>query len=136
MKVRSSDRPIIILDDDPADLFAFEKAYASFGLKNPLIQFENPSGFFQFLEMVKQKCQPMPELLVLDVNLGTSNGFDLVKEIRSDAIFKSKPNIIMLSSEVENDSQEKTKVSGANAFAVKPMGIDEYKSFMDRIYWI
>lgn len=136
MKVRSNENPIIMLDDEQEDLFTFQKAYKRFGLKNPLIQFQNPNSFFQYLEMVKQGINLMPELIVIDINIGRLNGFDIVKEIRSDKFFVKVPTIMMLTNQQRIDHKEQTKKAGADSFAVKPVGLKEYQSLMESIYWV
>jgi DNA-binding response OmpR family regulator len=136
MKIKNSTDPIVVLDDDVDDLTIFEKAYNGSGIKNPLKKFLSPDAFFQYLEQVKNAEQNMPAMLIIDINLGMVNGFDLVKEIRSDKAFAKDPTIMMISGTSSKDYRQNTKEAGANGYAIKPFDRNEFVTMLSSIYWV
>ena len=127
---------MIILDDDIDDLMIIEKAYKASGLENPVKKFLSPEALNQYLDAVKKGEKEMPSMLVIDVNLGTTNGFDFVKEIRADSAFSKEPKIMMISGESNSEYRNKTKNSGANAYVIKPFDRKEYSSVFNSIFWV
>lgn len=136
MKIKNSQDPVIILDDDIDDLMIIEKAYKASGLENPVKKFLSPEALNQYLDAVKKGEKEMPSMLVIDVNLGTTNGFDFVKEIRADSAFSKEPTIMMISGESNSEYRNKTKNSGANAYVIKSFDRKEYGSVFNSIFWV
>ena len=58
-------------------------------------------------------------VVVTDLNMPKMNGIDLIKKIRSGAVNKFVP-IIMLTTESEATKKEEGKKAGATAWIVKP----------------
>jgi DNA-binding response OmpR family regulator len=132
-KVRNNIDPVVILDDEEEDLFIFEKAFNKSDLENPLIKFTQKSDLSTHLSEVKNGKQPMPALLVIDINLGFDNGFEVVSSIRSDSYFNPVPTIMMLTSSNFTMDKEKTKEVGADGFAIKPHGLTDYVAFLNTL---
>lgn len=59
------------------------------------------------------------DCVVCDVNMPNKNGIEMVKEVKSDARFKSLP-IVMLTTEGAKDLITKAKAAGASGWIVKP----------------
>ena len=78
-----------------------------------------------------------PKLILLDYNLPGLSGIELLKYIRSYSDMKHIPVVMFSSSDNPDDIQAAYK-SGANAYLVKPIGLDNLKETLQMLYdfWI
>lgn len=70
-----------------------------------------------------------PDLVVLDVNLGSINGYDLVKKLRA-AKDLSDVRVIMSSG---MDQSQRWSEAGADGFIMKPYMPDDLLSYINKI---
>jgi CheY-like chemotaxis protein len=81
------------------------------------------------------KC-PLPNLLLLDLNMPRKNGREALKEIRATPRLRCLPVVVLTSSLADNDvlfSYEQ----GANSFLRKPVGFEPFVDVMRALcdYW-
>lgn len=67
--------------------------------------------------------EEMPEIILLDIHLPGTDGFEILKQIRSLAPFKTVPVIMFTSSDYKGDIR-KCYEFGANAYLVKPESLE------------
>lgn len=60
-----------------------------------------------------------PNLLILDVMMPSSNGFDILRQIRATAVLKTLPVLVLTAKGQEADRRRMLEL-GANAFMTKP----------------
>ena len=65
---------------------------------------------------------PIPDLIVLDLNLPRKNGFDVLEEIRRVRYLKDVPVFVVTSSGRDHDRQRALAL-GATGFFVKPSNL-------------
>lgn len=77
------------------------------------------------------------KVILLDINLPGMNGIDLLKKIRSIPHLKYLPVIIFSTSESPEDIKNSYD-SGANAYIVKPNGINSLTETLKKIceFWL
>ena len=66
-----------------------------------------------------------PDVIVLDVNLGRTNGLDLCREIKQKAW---PPQIVLVSATVTDELRDAAHHAGASSFVSKFPGISELES--------
>jgi two-component system, chemotaxis family, chemotaxis protein CheY len=70
-----------------------------------------------------QALEKMPlqkiDLLITDLNMPNIDGYQLIKEVRGNEIYKDLP-IIVLSSLAKDEDVKKGLDAGANAYLIKP----------------
>jgi len=78
-----------------------------------------------------------PKLILLDLKMPKMNGFDLLRELRSNERGFALPVVVLTSSIEERDIVECYRL-GANGFAVKPMDMLDLDEVVERIarYWL
>jgi two-component system response regulator len=78
-----------------------------------------------------------PKLVLLDLKMPKMNGFDLLRELRSNERGFAVPVIVLTSSTEERDIVECYRL-GANGFAVKPMDMLDLDEVVENIarYWL
>ena len=79
----------------------------------------------------------LPRLILLDLKMPKMNGFDLLRELRSNERGFAVPVVVLTSSTEERDIVECYRL-GANGFAVKPMDMLDLDDVVDHIvrYWL
>ena len=105
----SGDLKVLIVDDDRelTDLLQFAFQRAGF---TPVIAHDSP-GTLRLFEAER------PDLVVLDVNLGMWNGFDILKELRRSS---DRVPIVMLTALDAEDDKIKGLELGADDYVTKP----------------
>lgn len=80
---------------------------------------------------------PLPDIILLDLNLPGINGLDVLREIRQTPILKRIPVIILTSSREESD-RRKGYDNGVNSYLVKPVSFDGFLEIVRKLdeYWL
>ncbi|MFH1015467.1 MAG: response regulator transcription factor [Chloroflexota bacterium] len=104
---------ILVVDDDPQLVRLVRANLESVGYKI-LVAMDAPSA----LECIDMK---MPDLILLDIMLPGTDGFDLCQRIRE---FSTAP-IIMLTAKVEDADKVKGLKLGADDYVTKPFSVQE-----------
>ena len=86
---------------------------------------------YQFLERVKA-LQTQPNVFLLDIHVQPYNGFDMLKMLRAHPIHSICP-IVALTASVMNEEITLLKEAGFNGVFAKPVDIDSFPSFLERI---
>jgi DNA-binding response OmpR family regulator len=80
---------------------------------------------------------PLPSLVLLDLKLPGIDGFEVLRQIKSTAMLKRLPVIILTSSKEEGD-RALSYDNGANSYLVKPVSFDGFLDVVRKIegYWL
>ena len=92
------------------------------------------------LEMLMQIGQarlPLPDLILLDLNLPRKDGREVLKAVKSEPALVHIPIIILTTSSAERDVMESYRL-GANAYVVKPVDLDRFFAVVAAIqqFWM
>lgn len=82
-------------------------------------------------------AQPLPDLVLLDLNLPGMNGQEVLKEIKCDPALAHIPVLVLTSSAHRSDVLA-AYGAHANAYLVKPQDYDEFLSLVSSIrdHWL
>jgi DNA-binding response OmpR family regulator len=75
----------------------------------------------------------LPDLLILDINMPEVSGLDMLEFVRRRSEWNDLP-IIMLSSEAADVQVDKALSLGADAYAFKPIMIDELEAALNKAF--
>lgn len=112
--------PIMLVDDDPNDLFVMQSRLARAGVKNRTIIFRSAREAVDFLDQCflrREGIEP-PGLLFLDLKMPGASGFDVLRWIRAKPEMNDLP-VVVLSGQMEQDAMDKAYELGADRFLVK-----------------
>ncbi|MCM8528903.1 MAG: response regulator [Lentisphaeraceae bacterium] len=129
-KLADSARPIEILlvEDNPGDVFLTKKAFETSKLANHLVV--APDGEVA-LKMLKKEdeyeAQPTPDIILLDLNLPKVDGKEVLEAIKEDEKLRKIPVVILTSSNAEKDILMSYELH-ANSYIVKPV---DFSNFLD-----
>jgi len=121
---------ILLVEDNPADVRLTLEALKDERLYNKLIVAEDGA---EALEILRQKGkyadQPLPDIILLDLNLPRKDGREVLKEIKNDDKLKRIPVVVLTSSEAEADIVRAYDYN-ANCYITKPVGWDQFKNII------
>ncbi|MEM1251032.1 MAG: response regulator [Cyanobacteria bacterium P01_H01_bin.21] len=112
---------IACIDDSPVLAHSLKKILATGGYRTLIIQ-EPMQGFSQLIEH-------MPSLILLDVMLPHTDGYNICRFLRDTPVFKNTP-IIILTGRSKPVDRARASMAGATEFLVKP---PESKELLDMI---
>lgn len=103
---------VMVVDDDPNILAMIEALLQPWGLQ--VITLENPQHFWEVLTAQN------PDLLVLDIEMPTFDGFDLCQVVRQDPEWGNLP-ILIFTAHTDVATVQRVFAIGADDFVGKPV---------------
>lgn len=118
---------ILVADDDEDDRLLTEEAFEDSRLRNPVHFVVDGVDLMDYLRRngnhAHRNEDPLPGLILLDLNMPRKNGFDALEEIRDDAVFRTIPVIVLTTSDEDADVLRTYRL-GANTYITKPVSLD------------
>jgi CheY-like chemotaxis protein len=115
---------IVMADDDPEDRMLTEQAWHEARLTNPLDFVIDGIDLLDYLrrqgDYTHLKGEPLPGLILLDLNMPRMDGREALKEIKADPALRHIPVVALTTSQAEEDIF-RTYNLGVNSFIVKPV---------------
>lgn len=123
------DGPVIMVDDNGTDAYLAQRCYERSGLANQFVHIYSGEGLLDHLNRVEAGEEPMPGLVLLDINMPGTDGFSALTTVRAKPDFQEIPIIAMLTTSDDDKDVAKSRELGANAYFTKPSDISEFVSF-------
>lgn len=126
---------ILLVEDTPSDVRLTQEALKESCVKHTLNLTKNGIEAMQYLEYLKDTEKPLPDLILLDLNMPKMNGHQVLAAIKNDEILRTIPVILLTVSEREEDVLEAlgTKM---NYYLPKPVTTDNFSILVREIYEI
>ena len=134
--------PILLVDDNPEDYRTLKRCFTQLGLSNPLLYCSEGQEALDFLNASqnqenKAASRLKPGCILLDLNMPTMDGKDVLRSIKSTPQTKHIPVIMLSSSDRPEDVQDCYR-EGAKAYLKKPQNfeglMEAIQSF--RTFWL
>lgn len=131
---KSAKMTILIADDDPDDRMFLEEALQKNGYEH-IIEFVEDGE--ELMTRLRQTSQPMPNLLMLDLNMPRKNGFQALQEIKADPRLRRLPVVVMTTSSADEDVARSYDL-GVNSFITKPFNFNRLIEMIGALktYWL
>lgn len=129
---------ILLVEDNPADMRLVREALAESTVEATLHWVADGGAALDFLHRRGAHAQaPVPDLVLLDLNLPGIGGKEVLAEIKRDPLLGSVPVVVLTSSAARQDVLDAYRAHG-NAYMVKPTDFEDYLSLVSRIesYWL
>ncbi len=127
---------IMFVDDNPGDSELVQEAFRQYEVKARFTLIDNGNKALALLTSRLESGEPLPALVLLDVNLPVKSGHDVLRDIRLDPRMHDL-QVIMLSSSERRKDIERSEQLQATSYVIKPSNWDEYlvlvRSFEQRI---
>jgi len=131
---------ILLVEDNPDDIFIIERAIKEAKIVNQLFITRDGQEGWDFLKHQGKysdvASSPKPGLILLDINLPKLNGLELLKMIKEDPDLKRIPTVMLTVSRRDEDIL-KGYNHGCNSFIQKPVEFEKFVETVRQIglYW-
>jgi CheY-like chemotaxis protein len=129
--------PILVAEDEDADVIFLQHACDTLKILNPLVVLKDGDEVVSYLQrkapFENRAEHPPPALLLLDLKMPRMTGFDVLEWLQKNPQFKTFPIVVLTSSDQERD-REKAMSLGAAGFCVKPGGIQKLTDLVREIH--
>ena len=127
---------ILLIEDNPDDILLTIRALERIGSNTHVDVCKSGLEAMEYLFAIHEQ-PPLPDLIILDLNLPKVNGFDVLQRIRSNDRTRTVPVVVLSSSREESDLRRATEF-GANSFIRKPVDFVKFREVADLIarYWL
>ena len=132
---------ILFVEDSVDDAILTIRAFAKSGLRHKLLHVKDGVAALDFIycrgEFSGRSNIEFPKLILLDLKMPKVSGMQVLKQVKSDPIYKSIP-VVMLTSSSEEPDVEECFALGANSYIVKPVDSDNFTKAVKEIglYWM
>ncbi len=113
----------LYVEDEEFDRFLMQRAFVKAGLATSLRLVNDGRAAIDYLtgkgEYADRDKNPLPNLVLLDLNLPEVHGFEVLKWIRMQPAHTHLPVVVFSSSELDDD-RVRARILGANEFIKKP----------------
>jgi len=115
-----------MVDDNPADIDLTREALAQSKGHFHVSAVNDGVEALLFLQREGKYCEaPVPDMVVLDLNLPRKNGCEVLSTIKADSSLARIPVVIFTSSQASSDIARCYKL-GANGYLKKPGNLPEF----------
>ncbi|MBI1301498.1 MAG: response regulator [Alphaproteobacteria bacterium] len=123
---------ILLVEDDPADAILIRKALDSCEKKNKLHLVHDGREALNFLNAKSRDNTSLPDLIFLDLNIPSIEGFPLLKEIKKHPTLSHIP-IIIITSSMDDDNVVKSYKGQASGVIRKTGDKKEFNKHISSI---
>ncbi|MDD3740616.1 MAG: response regulator [Bacteroidales bacterium] len=131
---------ILLVEDNQMDVILTLDAFREAKLQNKINVARNGQEALDYLfgegKYSDRNIFPLPSLILLDLKMPGSDGFEVLSRIKSTEGLKRIPVVILTSSKDEGDRALSYDI-GANSYLIKPVSFDGFIDVVRKIddYW-
>ncbi len=126
-----SEKPVTILhiEDDQVDKMVIDRVIKRLNITNQLLHAPNGEEALDILRGTNgtTKADPMPNVILLDINMPKMNGLEFLKELRADEAIKSISVFVLTTSNDDADRKEAYEHNVAG-YILKPVDIAQFET--------
>jgi CheY-like chemotaxis protein len=115
---------VVMADDDEEDCLLVRDAFKAARIQATLDTVGDGEELLDYLRgqsaHVHRAGQPLPDLILLDLNMPRKNGWEVLREIKAEAQWRTIPVVVLTTSRVQEDIRA-TYDSGVSSFITKPL---------------
>jgi CheY-like chemotaxis protein len=124
---------VLLVEDDPGDVLMTQEAFTDNKVHNRLHVVNNGVDAMSFLRNEPPyQDVPLPDLILLDLNLPKMDGREVLAAIKEDPKLRSIPVVVLTTSEAEEDVLKSYHLH-ANAYVTKPVDFERFIDVVRRI---
>jgi CheY-like chemotaxis protein len=124
---------ILLVEDDEVDVMNVKRAFTKNNIQNELFVAGNG---IEALEMLDGVINPLPRIIILDINMPKMNGIEFLKVLREDEKLKNISVFVMTTSNEDNDKIDAYNLNVAG-YILKPLSFEKFISSVSTLknYW-
>ena len=130
-----TNRPILLVEDNPSDIKLTQRAFAKTNIANELVVAEDGQAALDYL--FSDADRELPAVVLLDLKLPRVDGLEFLRRIRADKRTRLLPVVVLTNSKEERDMIESYSL-GANSYVRKPVSFAEFFAAVAQlgVYWL
>ena len=129
---------ILLVEDNPGDAELVLDFLEQSKVKNTINWVKDGEAAMACLHREGEYAdKPVPDLILLDLNLPKKDGREVLEEVKTDARLKHIPVVVLTSSKSEADIAGSYDLN-ANAFITKPVNLEQFVRVVRSIddFWL
>jgi len=124
---------LLYVEDEDAAVFLLETALKEAGIRVELYRVSDGEEALAFLQRSgAYEKAPIPDLILLDLNLPRKDGIEVLREIQRDDSLRKIPTVMFTSSALASD-RKRSLDSGAQEYITKPSTFDRFLDAVKRV---
>jgi two-component system response regulator len=127
---------ILLVEDNPLDIGLIRKALKQKNLAKSLVVLRDGAEALEFLfgrgNYTERRGFPPPKIVLLDLDLPTVSGLEVLRTLRGDPATRTIPIVILASSRQEQDIVESYRL-GVNSYIIKPVDFEKFAEAVSQI---
>jgi chemotaxis family two-component system response regulator Rcp1 len=123
---------VLIVEDNKADARLVRALLEETGMPTQITLVGDGEKAIQVMESAAKGNGQAPDLVLLDINLPKKNGHEVLASIRDSASI-ANTFIAMCSGSSSCEDIRRSRNNGANAYLLKPMGLEEMEEIIARL---
>jgi chemotaxis family two-component system response regulator Rcp1 len=127
---------VLLVEDNPADVRLTVEAFSEAGSPSHLTVARDGIEAVADLTERNRRKAPMPDMILLDLNLPRMDGREVLGQIKKTPGLKQIPVVVLTTSRADEDLLRSYEL-GANAFINKPADVDLFFAAMKSLaaFW-
>jgi CheY-like chemotaxis protein len=132
---------IMVVDDDPNDLFFIERAFREIGVKDPIHKISGGQEAISFMMgegiYSNRSLYAYPTFITTDLKMSGTDGFAVLEYLQENPEFAIIPTVVLTSSR-DLDDIKKAYMLGASSYHVKPTSPPDLRVLLKVLhdYWM
>ena len=134
--MRTSSAQILLVEDNPGDQRLTVEALQEAGHEGRLQLTSDGQEALDFLNSIRDSGGENPKLIILDLDLPTKDGREVLAEIKQDPDLRAIPVVVFSSSDASEVIDDLFRLE-ASGFITKPIDLDSYYGAIASLqtYW-
>jgi CheY-like chemotaxis protein len=131
---------VLMVEDDPEDLDLLKDAFTENRFEAQIHSVNDGEELMDYLKIRGKFSDPslcpMPDLILLDLNMPKKDGREALAEIKADHKLKAVPIVVLTTSSSEDDILQSYAL-GANTYIIKPTSYNGLVKIVETLgtYW-
>ena len=127
-------RSVLLVEDDFFDTMTAQKSFEKFSMPHHLYTAFNGEEALDLLlgRNSQEAIRPLPEVILLDLNMPRMNGHELLTELRANAELREIPVFITTTSAMDVD-QLNAEDLGVEGYILKPLDFKTSPNLIDSL---
>lgn len=136
-----SNRPVLVVEDNPDDEALTLRAFGKKGVTNPMVVAHDGVEALDYLfgtgSHAGRNPAELPVVVLLDLKLPRMDGLEVLRRIRADERTALLPVVVLTTSREDLDVQQAYRL-GANSYIRKPVDYERFLRAIDLVcqYWL
>lgn len=134
---RNTPIQILLVEDNAGDARLTREALKDARVLNELHVVSDGVHAMDYLRSRATASHPLPDLILLDLNLPRMNGREVLAAVKGDDALRHIPIVVLTTSQAEQDICESYRLQ-ANAYVTKPVDLTQFMKVVGTIkeFWL